>query len=541
MENKNLIVEINPAKLSRGFIDGKTISNLEKKGIVLEPLFNPTIHTDKKSRGIQEKDVKWNLHPTKENENSWDEAHELMDRAGGSDITYVEPDALAEQVQPDMTAPPVTNTDYFGNYLKEWEHPTPDDFTWHLKKTGLDKVRHADPGSLGAKVRIAHFDTGYDGGNHPSQPKYLNIGLGKNFIEGGLPNDRSVSGGLNNPGHGPATLALLAGNSVNIQNLYNDYMGAAPFAEVIPFRISTSVVLLKTAAFAQALQQAIDLKCDVVTMSMGGLASKLWAEKVNAAYEAGIVMVTAAGNNLGGHFPTHRVIYPSRFNRVLTACGVTYDNTPYYNDEYGLKVMMGNWGPEAVMYKAVGAYTPNVPWARMMPAGGFSRAGAGTSSATPQIAATAALYIEKNKNYEFTQSWHRVEAARMAILETATVVSGLEKYVGAGILNAEKALKYKVPASFEKTPADNVRFPLFKVLFGNKRGLELAGARSEMYETEILQLFDTDPDINKWEQEKDFLNKVYENTATKEEHQELVDLILQSKKASNALKKILNQ
>lgn len=542
MKNNNLIVEINPAKISRGFIDQTTIASLEKKGIALEPLFNPTIQTDKKSRGAQEKYVKWNLHPTNEDENSWDAAHDLMDKAKGTDITYVEPDALAQQIQPDLSAAAAGSTDFFGTYLPEWKYPTPDDFTWHLKKTGLDKVRHADPGALGAKVRIAHFDTGYDGDTHPSQPKYLNIGLGKNLVEGGLPNDRQVTGGLNNPGHGPATMALLAGNSVNVPGVYNDYMGAAPFAEVIPFRISNSVVLLKTTAFAQALQHAIDLKCDVVTMSMGGLASKLWAEKVNAAYEAGIVVVTAAGNNMGGHFPTHRVIYPSRFNRVLTACGVTYDDTQYYNDAYGLKVMMGNWGPEAVMYKAVGAYTPNVPWARMMQkGGGFSRAGAGTSSATPQVAATAALYIEKNKDHNFAQPWHRVEATRMAILETAKNVPGLEKYVGAGILDAKKALQYNVPDSFEKSPEDNVRFPLFKVLFGNKRGASITGVRSEMYETEILQLFDLDEDINKWEQEKQFLDKVYEGTDTKADHEELANLILKSKQASNALKQTLNQ
>lgn len=546
MKNSNLIVEVNPEKISRGFLEDSVARSLGKKGIVLEPLFDSTIHIEKRSRDQQQKQAKWNIQQTKEDENSWDAAHELMDRAKGSDIVYVEPDVLSKTAQHQAKKTRGAKTDFFDDYLPQWSYPKPDDFTWHLKKSKLDKVRHKDPGPTGPKVRIAHFDTGYDGGHngqrHPSEPKYLNLKLGKNLVEGGLPNDRRVKGVLDNPGHGPATMALLAGNSVEIGDIYNDYMGAVPFAEIIPFRISSSVVLLKNSAFAEALQYAMDLKCDVVTMSMGGLASKLWAEKVNEAYEAGIVLVTAAGNNFGGHLPTHRVIYPSRFNRVITACGVTHNDTPYYNSDYGMKVMMGNWGPEAVMYKAVGAYTPNVPWARMMSeGGGFSRDGGGTSSATPQIAATAALYIEKHKNHDFAKPWHRVEAVRTAILESARNIKDLEQYIGNGILNAEAALKFPVPASFKKTPEDSVRFPLLNVLFGNNRSKNVRAAltRSEMFETELLQLIDLDPQIDQWEQETKYLDKVDRNTATKADHEELAALVRESAFASEALKKIL--
>ena len=541
MKNSNLIVQINPDKISRGFVDKNTVNNLEKKGILLEPIFDSTIHLDIKSRGKQEKQAKWNIQKTKENENSWDAAHELMNQAQGSDIAYVEPDSLNKIVQENIQQMRGKQKDFHGDYLSQWTHPSPaDDFAWHLKKSNLLKMRHADPGPLGAKVRIGHFDTGFDGGSHPSQPKYLNIELGKNFIEGGSPYDRQVGGKLNQPGHGPATMALLAGNSITIDGLYDDFMGAVPFAEIIPFRISNSVVLLKTVEFAQALQAAMDVKCDVVTMSMGGLASKLWAEKVNEAYEAGMVVVTAAGNNKGGHFPTHRVVYPSRFNRVLTACGITYDDTPYYNAGYGLKVQMGNWGPQAVMYKAVGAYTPNVPWVTMMPAGGFSRAGGGTSAATPQVAATAALFIEKYKNTDFAKPWHRAEATRLAILESASYDENLSRYIGAGILNAEAALNYKLPATYQKAPEDSVRFPFFKLLFGSKRSNNAIGERSEMFETELLQLLDIDPEINKWELNSEYLDKIYTSNATPKEHKELADLIKQSKLASEALKKSLN-
>jgi len=63
---------------------------------------------------------------------------------------------------------------------------------------------------------------------------------------------------------------------------------------------------------------------------MGGLPSQAWADAVNKAYEAGVVVVCAAGNNFGG-LPTSLVVYPARFDRVIAACGAMADRRPYLN------------------------------------------------------------------------------------------------------------------------------------------------------------------------------------------------------------------
>ena len=78
-------------------------------------------------------------------------------------------------------------------------------------------------------------------------------------------------------------------------------------------------------------------------MSMGGLPSRAWADAINALYEAGVVVVTAAGNNYG-NAPTHVVVYPARFGRVVAACGVMANGVPYAN--LLVKRMAGNYGPE---------------------------------------------------------------------------------------------------------------------------------------------------------------------------------------------------
>ena len=527
MKNENIIVELSGASSATR---GKTVKSLEKTGLPLTPIFE-----GKKSRGNEPEQAKWNLFTTKENQNNWYAAHEVVSKAGKDVITYAEPDKL--YINPFDIAKKRAGTKgkHHGDYLSEWPQPKSNEFAWYLDKSNLKKIRHADPGKSGTKIRIAHFDTGYDGDNHESKPLYLKPELGYNFIEGGLPTDKNNTSIKNQPGHGTATMAILAGNKIDLSPDFNDYMGGAPFAEVIPFRISDSVILLKAVEFAQALEMAMQLKCDVVTMSMGGLASKLWAEKVNQAYDAGMVVVSAAGNNFGGGLPTHHVIYPSRFNRVITACGVMYNNTPYYNKKYGHKVMMGNWGPDSVMHTAVAAYTPNVPWATMKVRGdGFGKGGGGTSSATPQVAATAALFLEKFNNYKFAKPWMRAEAARMAILESAKFVEANKKYFGCGILDAEAALNYGVAKTLSKADVDDVRLPFIQLIF-KKRGKNEID-RNEMFETEILHLIELDENINMWAVKKNAIDKMKYDVLSKKETSELRDLILASKLASDAIK-----
>jgi subtilisin family serine protease len=141
--------------------------------------------------------------------------------------------------------------------------------------------------------------------------------LGWNFLEGnsnttdqGYGSSLPPGGGLtigSNPGHGMATLALLSGNKAPDGMVYGGHafdseIGGAPEAQVVPVRISESVVHLYTKTMAQGIDYALapanDVanKCDVISISHGGLPSRLWAAAVNMVYEAGIVLVAASGD-----------------------------------------------------------------------------------------------------------------------------------------------------------------------------------------------------------------------------------------------------
>ena len=344
-------------------------------------------------------------------------------------------------------------------------------------------------------IRVAHLDTGYDPAHRslPDAPTQLRTDLAKSFVEDPpIPDATDQSSGLlNNHGHGTGTMSLLAGRDPLDRS---KSIGAAPFVEVVPIRVANRVVLFSNSAIAKAFDYVCAL-CDneqtrihVLTMSMGGVASQAWADAINALYERGVFVVTAGGNNFA-NLPTHNIVYPARFKRVVAACGVMADGKPYADLDPTL--MAGNYGPASKMKTAISAYTPNTPWARLGTGRIVDHDGAGTSAATPQVAAAAAIWIAKNhavwKGY--AQDWMRVEAVRTALFTSAKKAE--EKHFGAGLLQTNNALAIMPAASkLVQQPKDDADFALLRVLTGLGAAAQPA-PRQSMLELEALQLVQT--------------------------------------------------
>ena len=294
---------------------------------------------------------------------------------------------------------------------------------------------------------------------------------------------------LNNLGHGTGTLSILAGAVVD-----GSPLGGAAFLDIIPVRVASSVVLFRNSTIAKAFDYVHSLsrspatRVHVITMSMGGLASQAWADAVNALYELGVFIVTAAGNNFG-NLPVKSIVYPARFKRVIAACGAMADGKPYA--DLSFRIMAGNYGPESKMPTALAAYTPNTPWARMGCNDLVDHNGRGTSSATPQVAAAAALWIQKHKaKWEaYSQGWMRVESVRKALADSAKLESAaLSERLGRGIIRAQAALAQS-PAresALTKQPNDSVSFPFLKLITG--LGISGSDERQRMLELEAIQL-----------------------------------------------------
>ena len=387
--------------------------------------------------------------------------------------------------------------------LNQPDFPQGPGFAWHLNPqySQLEAARAsiANP----QPVRIAILDVGFDFQHH-SMPEHLRRDLERNFTGDGRTDasDPDIGGFLNNPGHGTATIAILAGGQLQQMRLptpSGSYLGGAPQAEVVPIRIATSVVLLSTSAFAEAMEYLLSLQgdpdtaIDVVSMSMGGVASDAWADVVNRAYEAGLCLVTAAGNNFGR---PKSIVFPARFRRVLAACGVMADFHPY---DLGFGQMSGNYGPDSKMDTAMAAFTPNMPWAEIGAPDVIDWDGQGTSSATPQVAAAAALWLQQHKAAVASwQGWEKVEIIRQALYESADASQPDSRtYFGRGILKAHNALGIEPTSArrqaLRKQAMDSAEFAFWRLLRGTVFTVVTEESPLDhMFELELAQLIHRD-------------------------------------------------
>jgi subtilisin family serine protease len=434
----------------------------------------------------------------------WDAAHEVRRQLQlrGTQVLAVEPDL--EQAW--LPEPPIaTGTPAAARAA---DRTAPDDQmgtpyvrgpgpAWHLEDDFSQlRAARAAAGDAPSPIKIAHLDTGYDP-RHKACPAHIVGDQQRNLVDPDRPNDATddtpTSGLLTSRGHGTATIGILAGPLVTgvrptqaKVSLDGVTLGGAPMMQIVPVRIANSVVNFGTGAVAQGIDYAVEIAADVVSMSMGGLPSQAWADAVNKAYDNGVVVVCAAGNNYG-RVPTSLVVYPARFDRVIAACGAMADKTPYLN--LPPWAMEGNAGPTSKMTTALAAYTPNIPWARLGVADWIDLDGRGTSAATPQIAAAAALWLHKNGGNYSARNWQRAEAVRRALFDSAVLGGGAQRpdpSLGCGLLCAASALAKTRFNDLVETRPDDARFA-FLHLLSSIFGVG-PGEPADLYALELTQL-----------------------------------------------------
>jgi hypothetical protein len=133
----------------------------------------------------------------------------------------------------------------------------------------------------------------------------------------------------------------------------------------------------------------------------------------------------------------------------------------------------GNYGPSndaSIMNHQIAAYVPNVLAATLknQNAKAYTIGGNdGTSGSTPQVAAAAALYFQKNLPYlESMPGWQRCEAVRHALFNSADHSD--QSIFGRGLLNAAAALGEEVQENLRETPEDSAFFLPLTQLFASQ-------------------------------------------------------------------------
>jgi hypothetical protein len=312
------------------------------------------------------------------------------------------------------------------------------------------------------------------------------------WVNAGLDKDKET--------HAMGTIGLLAGDRVVFRDAVDRkhkkhaivesstkalYLGGAPHSPVVSVRVASNPISLGTAAMAYAIDYASRVKhCDVISMSHGGSPTLAWTDAVNAAYERGTAMFAAEsdwfrlpvpfeilGTGLG--FPLPGPFYPAAYRRVVGVTGATasqknYAVNPFWRwlmhltqtqpwmlrGSYGPDGWSGaSWGPKMHedekeqghgKFRAwpIAAYGPNTMW--LSGSNTASLTGGGTSAATPQVAAAAALWLDYNHDHIGDKwcHWQKAEAVYQALLSSTDRrdKDKPDRYLGAGILKAQWAL-----------------------------------------------------------------------------------------------------
>ena len=241
------------------------------------------------------------------------------------------------------------------------------------------------------------------------------------------------TGGNGNPGHGTATASVAASRETY------DILGAAPCATLFPIRCIEDVKVFKTAPTALAIEKAIAVGADVISMSFGGLPSAHVRHAIREAVARGILVVAAAGNCIG------IVVWPARYDACISVAGSSAAGAPWQGTSH--------WGPVAI-----GAPAELVWYASAKEHCPIS-SGQGTSFAAATTAGAAAQWLAHKTPQAVRLRAERDNARaqdlfRAALRQSATPWSDGARHCGPGIVNIEKLLALDLQAIPPVIPAD---------------------------------------------------------------------------------------
>ena len=170
---------------------------------------------------------------------------------------------------------------------------------------------------------------------------------------------------------------------------------------------------------AAAIVYAADNGANIINMSWGSKQqSFVIRDAIEYAHARGVVLIAAAGNANEAES-----IFPAAYRRVISVASTNQHQQRFYRSNYGASVDIGAPGNGIISTQIDNDY----------------RILTGTSMAAPHVAGVAALMLSKRP--ALTQ-----EEVRQILINTADPVSDAEsdepdiKFVGAGTVNAEKAL-----------------------------------------------------------------------------------------------------
>ncbi|MGV3765545.1 MAG: S8 family serine peptidase [Chitinophagaceae bacterium] len=256
-------------------------------------------------------------------------------------------------------------------------------------------------------IKIAQLDTGYS--LHGKVKNGYNFQEDMDFID---EDDDAVDSHskwlLKFPGHGTRTASLVIGdvnsNYAGDGNLGMLVRNGKLLQTLIPYRIAKSVILIgRGKELADAINHAVLNEVDVAFMCMGSYPRPMIARVAKMAYDAGLIWVCAAGNEV------EMVIAPALYPGTIAVAAINPDEKPWKGSSYGKEVDVAAPGEDV--------YVPFID----KDGREIMVYGSGTSYATPHVASAAAMW--KAAHHEtlstYTEKWMIPEAFRICLRNSA--------------------------------------------------------------------------------------------------------------------------
>ncbi|MCY3551196.1 MAG: S8 family serine peptidase [Candidatus Poribacteria bacterium] len=170
---------------------------------------------------------------------------------------------------------------------------------------------------------------------------------------------------------------------------------------------------------AAAIVYAADSGASIINMSWGSEhRSFVIQDAIDYAYARGVVLVAAAGNSQKA-----AAIFPAAYRKVIAVASTEQNQQRFYQSNFGASVDIGAPGNVILSTQINNQY-------RLL---------TGTSMASPHVAGVAALILAKRPALTHEEVRHiLINTADPVYQEDSDVLD--EKFVGAGTVNAERAL-----------------------------------------------------------------------------------------------------
>ncbi len=342
----------------------------------------------------------------------------LIDESGGQLVNKVTIEGETKAVVADIPLAAISSfvtgartaglSSYIEPNMKVQTQLVPNDPSWDTQwgpqKIEADWAWNTTVGTH--DVLVAVVDTGV---------YYYHEDLTANYVALGYDWVNMDSDPLDDHGHGTHCAGIIAAT-------LNNSIGIAGVAQV---QIMAEKVLNSGGGgyedwVANGIIHATESGASIISMSLGGYGdSELVHEAVRYAYDAGVLVIAAAGNE-----NTYMKLYPAGYNEVIAVAAT---------DQYDYKASFSNWGDWIELAAPGVDIYSTVPW-------GYE-SWSGTSMATPHVSGVAALVwsLHPNKTRDWIRLWLRYTADDLGIL-------GVDMYYGNGRINARKTVEQTPPA-----------------------------------------------------------------------------------------------